>query len=481
MPQNNWSNIFVIRLMGIILPFCLFSYLSAQPGPKILWTKKVNCGTTDIKQTQEGNFITLGDTGTEPKLFIQCNDSLGNRLWKKTYGDENGCIPRKIEVLKDGSLVAIADKWSKSSTPNKWLKHLWVLRFNKNGDTVGTFILNENDTIESYSTSVVVTEDSGFVVAGGNYYQGAYVSLWENIIVLKFNSQGNLLWTKSYPNNFTPYYVDISPLGDGGFLIASSVCNISKTKCFPLLIRLDNKGDTLWTNIVNLSDSTKFTLKWIKGTNDNGFIISGYNTQFFANNFQPTREQINVIKVNSSGVKQWEKHYGYALDARPYAEVTTPDNGAMICGYYSYANSHYMGCMWLLRLNASGDTSWTRMFTGVCDTFGGAMISLRNNQYIIAGSIDSGSDDRYSYGATMMLKFEDVNSNSRIANRFAAPILKNTIMSQWLENKSYDLLGRQIAFNIQKEPKNSEKYFANSMFIQGNMVNNNYKKIYLVK
>lgn len=73
-----------------------------------------------------------------------------------------------------------------------------------------------------------------------------------DILLLKLNQQGELLWSKTYSNPFTDAAYSIALMNDGGFLIAGETEYQSDTirNIAGLLIRTNSKGDTLGTKAI---------------------------------------------------------------------------------------------------------------------------------------------------------------------------------------------------------------------------------------
>ncbi|MCY7351527.1 MAG: PKD domain-containing protein [Cytophagaceae bacterium] len=109
-------------------------------------------------------------------------------------------------------------------------------------------------------------------------------------------------------------------------------------------------------------------------TSDGGFVLSGFSRSGTSTDkSQPSKGEQDywVVKINASGIRQWDKTYGGSsldfLDA-----VAATDNGSLLLGGHSYSNQggdkteapKGLGDYWVVKLNASGDKQWDRTFGG---------------------------------------------------------------------------------------------------------------------
>ncbi|NQV03393.1 MAG: T9SS type A sorting domain-containing protein [Bacteroidia bacterium] len=92
----------------------------------------------------------------------------------------------------------------------------------------------------------------------------------------------------------------------------------------------------------------------VRQTIDNGYIICGYTKSFGAVNYDAY-----VIRTDELGDTIWTKSLGGPGFDAAYSLVITSDNGYLVCGTYLDPNKAHSD-IWLVRLNADGDTLWTR-------------------------------------------------------------------------------------------------------------------------
>jgi hypothetical protein len=122
-----------------------------------------------------------------------------------------------------------------------------------------------------------------------------------------------------------------------------------------------------------------------------------------------------VLKLDSSGNIQWQKHYSASENASPQSIHQTSDLGyALVGGVGQIGNID----MWMLKLDPSGNIQWQKAFAGGSSDFAEAIRSDLDGGYIIAGyteSFGAGSFD-------LWVMKTDANGNVDSACSFVNPI-----------------------------------------------------------
>ena len=118
----------------------------------------------------------------------------------------------------------------------------------------------------------------------------------------------------------------------------------------------------------------------IQETFDGGYVLTGMS--LFNGN------DMLVLKLDSIGNIEWNKIYGGpTIDYGDFIEQL-PDSGYMVNGTYN--SSANAGKNWLLRLDANGDSVWTKQFSagigGTMPCENNSMASINNSIYGMTGS-----------------------------------------------------------------------------------------------
>jgi len=180
--------------------------------------------------------------------YVVRTDSLGLVMWSKNYGGINIDVIRALEILPDSGFIVAG--YTNSAGAGGY--DGWLLRLNKNGDTLWTKTIGTNDWDFFYD--IHCCEDGGFLLAGGTYGLGAGE---EDMYVVRTNASGDTLWTRTYGGTKADEARSVVETEDS--LIA--VCGINRSLGDTLgdswIIRLNSNGDTLWTYRYGFPNSTE--------------------------------------------------------------------------------------------------------------------------------------------------------------------------------------------------------------------------------
>ena len=242
------------------------------------WTKSFggNAGMSPnvIKRTSDGGYIIggassilnhwvasggdssyEGDAAITPNAFLLKTNAQGDSLWFRIYRDGSTCAD--VQQTTDGGYIFTGDTWLPS--------HVYLVRTDSNGDTLWTKIYEEPDTYQG--TGVIQTRNGDFVISADLRIGPGF---WTRLI--RTDAQGNVLWTRTYD------YCRCAPLlqiADGGFLVAGTLPGRTALgdRGYFHLVRTNSSGDTLWTR--TLYESTGQMLSSIKPTGDRGYFLVG--------------------------------------------------------------------------------------------------------------------------------------------------------------------------------------------------------------
>ncbi|MBO9703637.1 MAG: T9SS type A sorting domain-containing protein [Sporocytophaga sp.] len=194
------------------------------------------------------------------------------------------------------------------------------VRFNSKGEMYYKKDLQES----TYFNPVgVVTPNDELVFINSQYED----------IISKFNSNGELLWTKYlYSPDWSQMIID----SENNFLISGSVgfdCNISK---------VDSEGELIWNKV--LVDFTSVTATEFNG----GYVVAGH--------------KVNAEKTNPIGLVQYNKQ-GEVENVKQF-EINSDISGLSVNNGKLYATTSN-GL--LLMLDENLDTVWTKKIAGSID------------------------------------------------------------------------------------------------------------------
>ncbi|MEZ4917861.1 MAG: gliding motility-associated C-terminal domain-containing protein [Saprospiraceae bacterium] len=263
-----------------------------------------NFQTFDGKQTPDGGFAAAGiftDNGTQ-RLAVVKYDCEGTQEWLKTFGTSSTVqnVSPSICIGEDGTLAFVGN-------PGVFMAYdMMVVRLALDGSVIWQRIVNQGQGNDG-GHAIQPTADNGFVVTGytNTYGQETPGSSYRDIYLVKFDSDGNVEWSKTYGTNET--YDEGSVViqtNDGGYALGGRMIDRGAFHAF--LLKTDPSGtpEFLRTYGDTLHANWSFGLAQLP---DDGYVLVG-STTLLKNNFQDWADNY-VLRTDSQGDTLWTRAF----------------------------------------------------------------------------------------------------------------------------------------------------------------------------
>jgi hypothetical protein len=378
---------FLFTFISILLIFILVSPLYAT----ITFERWYGGSGIDhgysVCEASNGDYIVVGSTKSygvysSAVMMIQ-TDSIGDTIRLKLYDATLGEYGASVSQTYDGGYIisgwtfSFARYWSKG----------YLIKVDSLGDTLWTRHYGKHYRNAQFF-SAIQTLDSGYVAAG--FITDSTGSNSCNIYLVKIDSNGDTLWTKKYGGYLWDEGYSVDQTLDGGYIITGSATSFGAGGQDVYLIKTNSDGDTLWTKTYGGSGSDKGNS--VSQTLDGGYIIAGTTNSFGAGN-----ADIYLVKTNSTGDSIWTKTYGGTEYDNGYCVSQTSDGGYILTGK---TNSYGAGFddVYIIKTDSLGDIMWTRTYGDTSSDRGLSIVQTNDGGFIVAGwtmSYGAGSNDFY--------------------------------------------------------------------------------------
>ena len=204
---------------------------------------------------------------------------------------------------------------------------------------------------------VFQTSDGGYIIAGTTNSFGAGES---DIWLLKTDSLGDTLWTKTYGGNDDDEgIVCLNPTLDGGYILAAKTSSFgSYGESDIWVLRTDSLGDTLWTLVcgTDASDYSAYVGERLEG----GYVVIGGALG------SGSDIKVLFISLNSQGELEYVKDYlGWVQCANKFS-----DSLYLVVSYGNVLQFSSQGdSLWGLWQAAAWITSWIEKDNSASDLF----------------------------------------------------------------------------------------------------------------
>lgn len=322
---------------------------------------------TAVIQTADGGYA-LGGTSSgnvsgdksQPSrgiddYWIVKLDAQGTKLWDRTFGGLNGDALTQLQQTPDGGYVlggysysSISGDKTQNNRGPQYSADFWIVKIDATGTkqwdrTIGG---NQDDRL----TSICQTTDGGYIVCGeswsdvsGEKTQNRRGMAVNDCWVVKLDANGLFRWDKDFGTNGSDYFGDVIQTADGGYMLGGSTTwpfadgdktDPGKGGMDAWLIKLAPDGTKQWDRTVGGNNDEG--VNGLHQTADGGYVFASYSfSDISGDRTQPRRgsEDYWIIKVDASGMRQWDQAAGSSMRNELYSMRPTTRNGFVLCGY----------------------------------------------------------------------------------------------------------------------------------------------------
>jgi len=233
--------------------------------------------------------------------------------------------------------------------------------------------------------NTIEANDKGFISVG---YTESFGAGNFDMYLIKNDSLGNMEWSRTYGGIKEDYGRSIVKSSDGkGYMLLGYSNSFSGNNYFDIyLVKIDFKGDTLWSKNYGL-DRSEYGYTIIP-TKEGGYMLLGE----VINNINGDKNaDIMLIKVSESGQFEWSKIYGGNLTDYLYSIEQLADGTFLLGGE---TNSFGAG-EWdflAVKMKEDGTVTMAKTYGGLKTDYGRFAISGKDGGVLLGGN-------SFNYGA----------------------------------------------------------------------------------
>ena len=239
-------------------------------------------------------------------------------------------------------------------------------------------------TDAEWAVSAKATPDGGYIAVGGIVAAGTNN---QDFLLVKVDSDGKLVWQKTYGGALADFGRAVTVTADGGYIAVGSTYSFGVGNSDVYFVKTDASGNVEWEKTYG-GDKWE-TVHEVVVTASGGYAAAGWTSSFGA----PGGSDGWLVVTDAVGEPLLQKQYGGGNEDALYSLAQTRDGGFILAGE---TKSFGVGSsdIFLLKVDDSCDFVWRAtcggpgfdFATGVVETSGG---------YVAAGWV--GSDNLPNY------------------------------------------------------------------------------------
>ena len=289
---------------------------------------------TGIEEMADHSYLVSGWESTQIgpsrySAYLMKIETGGDTVWTKTIGpaDDSEQI-FKIQPTADGGYLLCGYSDEKS-----YDNFYYLLKVNADGDSLWRVIYNPMPGDKAQARSVLETMDGDFVVAGTVDRDGAKIAH-----LVKLDSTGQVRWAKTWALDGNALLYDVKHTPDGGFILGGYTDASGAGGMDFLLIKTNSDGDSIWTRTYG-GPFNEFGY-CVEVIGSAGFVISGTTGSFGAGS-----TDFYLVRTNSQGDTLWTRTFGGRSQEWLQNMHLAADGGFILTGYsysFGYGENSYL-------------------------------------------------------------------------------------------------------------------------------------------
>lgn len=387
--RNYELNCSAIRNIVFVL-ICMMALCTQQANTQQLrWQHVFDTGVEDyavgVATDSQGNIIVAGTTVPASIQPLNYNDFLivkynpfGDTLWTRRFDAADHDPAAGVAIDNADNIIVVGSTYTDTT-----YSAIRIVKYDPDGNILYTRTHTSGDKdIGEFGAGVATDSKNNIVVAGNRN------SNWGDYITFKYDSSGNLLWTRTYDGDWEDCATGVA-VDDSDNVVVTGYSNgdMNWDWC---TMKYSPDGDTLWVRRHDVALDDK--ADGVTCDNDGNVIVVGRLGQ-------SPEKYAAVVKYSPTGDTLWTK-----LFVRPvpldglmnFVDVVTDSHDNIyLAGYYIPGDSigNNRSDYYIAKCNSQDDTLWTFLFNYDNDDEITGIAMDRSGDVVVTGS----TNNRYGW------------------------------------------------------------------------------------
>jgi len=289
----------------------------------------------------------FNETKNNEDILLAKYNSSGCLVWNRTWG---GASPEEgYDIVLDNSdnifIIGYLENQSNSND-----RDIYLVKFTNTGEYLWNRTWGEDYWDIGYSLEIDAQK---------NLYIAGYtesIDTGEDVILLKYNSTGDLKWNKTWGGIDNDEGNDVILDALGNIYITGLTASYGPSGTNLVFMKYNSTGDLQWNKTWGGSLPDEGKKMVIQSLNE--ILVVGNTRSYGSGGYD-----MMVLKWNNTGSLVWGVVLGGAEDDYGYSIVQDAQNNSFICGL-SESYGDLDGDIWIVKINQTGSELWNKTWGG---------------------------------------------------------------------------------------------------------------------
>jgi len=294
---------------------------------------------------------TEGATSGVDVLLLKL-DSLGREVWVRTYDYGANEDDEAVGAARDAS----GNIYIAAGVADASRGRVALLKFSPGGDLLWTRSYGEANRDYAAAGGVALDDSQNVYVGVGTHSTSS-----PTMRVLKYNPNGDLVWTMSYSAvGYDHVWTGrFHPLPSGGVYLALGAEHPQRRDDW-VIVRMSPQGQVLWERVYKETGNLFEALRWSQVDEQENIYLTGIVIPSAVRN-----AVFGTTKIDSSGSILWVREYDDSQSERDYPEYLLLDRGNTYVAGRSIFDAQVGGevpAVALVKYDPLGNEAWARRY-----------------------------------------------------------------------------------------------------------------------
>ncbi len=220
-----------------------------------------------------------------------------------------------------------------------------------------------------------IKSSSGDLIISGYTYASSSIG---NVLVMRIDTSGNVIWDEQYDASGIGKSHSLEELDNGDLMVFGSLDVAASGNDDLQIIKVNSSGNQIWSKTIG-GTNADICQSSVKISNER-IILTGYTESFGQGN-----KDVFLMEIDSSGSLNWFKTYGDTSNESANKILLTDDGGYLLFGQ-TESKGAGLSDLLAMKLDSLGNVIWSNVYGTIAEEQGNSAFKIADGGFILVGN-----------------------------------------------------------------------------------------------